>query len=131
MERAANCNHCGKFFEPVGLETLCRSCFEADMTEYDKIRQYLYAHPKAKIFEVSNNLDVPISHIKRYLREDRLEIVEKVQHFLKCDKCGKPISSGILCNDCKKEAGHDFKTAYTGNHEKEKQSARSNRLKYV
>lgn len=115
MTILVNCAKCGRFFESDGYVRLCSICIEQDINDFDRIREYLYQHPYAKMFEVSNTLDISIGKIKRYLREGRLEIVEKNNQFLKCEKCGKPICSGIYCDDCQKQVNQNIKVIYTGN----------------
>jgi uncharacterized protein len=112
MNRVINCAACGSFFEAIGFQNVCSNCIEQDKKDFDRIRDYLYIHPRAKIFEVANNLDILVPKIKRYLKDGRLEIIEKNNLFLKCEKCGQPICSGVQCNDCLKQASHDYKSSY-------------------
>lgn len=114
MENICVCNICGRSFENTASVNICKNCIEQDISDFNKIRDYLFIHPKAKMLEVSTNLDIPIRKIKRFLRESRLEIVEKDNPFLKCDNCGKPICLGTLCEDCKDKSAHDFKSTFTG-----------------
>lgn len=122
MERVINCAVCGKFFDAVGFQTVCTECIAKDLKDFDRIRDFLYMHPRSKVFEVSNNLDIPVPKIKRYLREGRLEIIEKNNTFLKCEKCGKAICSGTQCDDCLKESTHDYKSSFAGNNNSKKQT---------
>lgn len=114
MVRLLSCALCGRMFEVSGFRTVCPSCLEKDLNDFNQIRDYLYIHPRAKVFEVSNNLDIPVSVIKRYLKEGRLEIIEKENIFLKCEKCGKPVCSGTQCDDCQKQSSHGYKSSYSG-----------------
>lgn len=114
MGQVLVCAMCGRMFEMTGFRTVCPGCLEKDMKDFDIIRDYLYVHPRAKVFEVSNNLDIPVPVIKRYLKEGRLEIIEKGNLFLKCEKCGKPVCSGTQCDDCLKQSSHGYKSSYTG-----------------
>lgn len=127
MTKPVNCPRCGKLHESDSTMALCPECYEQDLMDFDRIREYLFLHPGAKIFEVSNNLNISIFRIKRYLREGRLEIIEKNNAFLKCEICGRPICSGNYCDDCVKQATHDYKTAYTGN----TTGKSSNKLNYL
>lgn len=111
-----NCERCGRVYKSNGFHAVCPVCFEQDETDFRKIKDYLYEHPCAKVFEVVNELDISVKQIKRYLRENRLEIVEKDNDFLFCETCGKPIRSGKYCDDCYRESNHDFKVIYTGNY---------------
>ena len=76
MSKLISCSRCGKFFETDGWQTLCLDCIEQDEKDFRRIREYIYEHPGAKIFDVSLNLDVSIAKIKRYLREGRLRGVK-------------------------------------------------------
>lgn len=95
------CKVCGRFFEAEVASDYCPSCKALDDDMYDSVRQYLLLKPRASIFEVTTELKIPVKTIKRFLREDRLEIVESDNGFLKCDTCGISIHSGYLCKSCK------------------------------
>lgn len=122
-----NCSRCGRFFESNGFITLCPNCYEKDQSDFEKIRQYLYEHPRAKIFQVSTDLDISVHKIKRYLREGRLEIIEKDNLFLKCEACGKAICSGVYCDECSKKSKNDFKAVYAGNSD----SSKKQQIRYM
>ncbi|HHW49216.1 MAG TPA: flagellar protein [Clostridiaceae bacterium] len=115
MAKLEVCARCGRFSEVTGIRKLCPECYIRDDKDFEKIREYLYIHPGAQVFEVSEKLHIPIPQIKRYLREERLEIIEDDNLFLSCESCGKPIRSGILCDNCKKSNPHDFQTFYVNN----------------
>lgn len=113
MAQLKNCILCGKFFEVISFHEMCPSCKEKDDKDYLSIRDYLFLHPCAKIFEVSTNLKISINTIKRYLKEDRLQIMEKDNKFLKCEACGRPICSGMYCGDCMPASKSNLKGIYT------------------
>ncbi len=105
------CKRCGKPHE-AEHQTLCMSCVEREESEFAKIKEYLIDHPYSTVLEVAMNLDVPVRHIKYYLRECRLEIVERGSQknvLLTCEKCGIAISSGHYCMTCESVAAHNFK----------------------
>ncbi|MDK2800631.1 MAG: hypothetical protein PWQ70_2250 [Clostridiales bacterium] len=85
-----------------------------DEKEFDRIREYLYQYPGANLYEVATHLDISVNTIKRYLREHRLEIIEKENKFLNCERCGQPIQSGRFCDDCVGKLAHEFKVAFKG-----------------
>ena len=64
-------------------------------------------HSLASIYEVATNLDLTINKIKHFLRDGRIEVVEKDNQFLSCKTCGKPIHSGWYCEDCLKQSKSD------------------------
>ena len=100
--------------EKHGFNLICSSCYELDEMDFKKIKEYLHTNPCAKIYEVVNALDMSVKKIKRYLRESRLEILEKNNRFLFCEMCSKPIQSGKYCDECYKAFHHEYKVIYTG-----------------
>ena len=114
MDELKNCKICGRLFQTNGIKERCPICIDHDEEDFSKIREYLYVHPFAKIFEVSINLDISINKIKRFLRDGRIEIVEKDNQFLKCEICGKSICTGQYCDECCKSTVHDFRSYFVG-----------------
>lgn len=107
-----NCKRCGKVID--AQDQLCTSCIEEEEREFKKIKEFLIENPFATVFQVATLLDVPIQNIKRYLRQNRLEIVERdnqKNEFLTCQRCGAPISSGHYCMSCATTVPHGYSSA--------------------
>jgi uncharacterized protein len=126
MNELKNCKICGRLFQLSSFYERCPICIERDEEDFSKIREYLDLHPFAKIFEVSTNLNISISKIKRYLRDGRIEIVEKNNQFLKCEICGRSICSGHYCEECCKSNVHDFTSYYVGGAKHKKEETKIN-----
>ena len=109
-----NCERCGKVFNTTGFFKVCSVCTEIDEQDFSKIKEYLNDHPCAKIYDVAYDLDISVKKIKRYLRENRLEILEYNNHFLFCEMCGKAVRSGQYCDECYKGLHNNFKSVYLG-----------------
>ncbi|GAE89081.1 flagellar protein [Acetivibrio straminisolvens] len=109
------CEICGKLYNPNGFFKVCPMCQENDELDFKKIKDYLNLHPCAKIFDVVTDLDISVKKIKRYLRESRLEILEKDNHFLFCESCGKSIRTGRYCDECYKSHHKNMKAVYSDN----------------
>lgn len=101
MLQKISCKICGRFFESEAQSEYCPECKKNDDIMYTKVREFLLEKPRSSIFTVTSELKIPVKVIKRFLREDRLEIVESNNNFLKCERCGKSISSGFYCKECK------------------------------
>jgi len=112
--KTINCERCGKTFNSSGFFNVCPVCTGLDEQDFLRIKEYLYEHPGAKLLDVVTDLNIPVRKIKRYLRENRLEILEKNNRFLFCEMCGKPIRSGQFCDTCYKEFHRDYNTIYIG-----------------
>lgn len=97
------CARCHRLFQRTGMEEVCSSCLPTEENEFSKIKEYLSIHPGASSSEVMSELKISLQAIKRYLREDRLEIVGESKGFIRCELCGRPINSGRFCNFCYKE----------------------------
>jgi len=97
------CARCHRLFEKVAFEVVCPTCFVIEEEEFKRIKEYLTLHPGASSNDVMRYTGVTLKTIKRYLREDRLEIVGDNKGFIRCEICGKPINSGYFCGGCYKE----------------------------
>lgn len=100
------CERCKRTYTSNGFHRVCPSCLEHDEYDFNKIKVYLDENPCAKIIEVVSALDMSLKKIKRYLRENRLEIIEADNQFLFCESCNKPIRSGRHCKLCYTSAYH-------------------------
>lgn len=114
MQEIITCELCGKLYNSNGFFGVCPICQENDESDFRRIKDYLNIHPCAKIFDVVADLDISVKKIKRYLRESRLEILEKENHFLFCEECRKSIRSGKYCDECYKKYHKDIKVVYSG-----------------
>jgi flagellar protein len=115
-----NCIECGRSFASKDGEKLCKRCLEKKVEDdFKKVRDYLYDHPGADIKEVSEVTGVEEKIILKLLRQDRIEVIDEENSILKCKRCGKPIKSGRMCDDCKKiefakslqDAGNEIKNS--------------------
>jgi len=97
------CARCHRLFEKVAFEEVCPTCFVIEEEEFARIKEFLTQHPGASSNEVMRHIGVSLKTIKRYLREERLEIVGDNKGFICCELCGKPINSGRFCEGCYKE----------------------------
>lgn len=98
------CKRCHHVFQRTGIEEVCPQCAPLDEEEFRRIKEYLEEHQGASSSEVMRVLGVSLNQIKRYLREERLEIIGDNKGFIRCDGCGKPLSSGRYCEICYKDA---------------------------
>lgn len=93
------CKRCKGIFRHSG-EQLCPKCV-AELDEiYLTIREYLDVHPRASVKEIIENTEVDEKTILTMLRDGRFQLTAADGSLL-CDKCGKPITSGRTCEDCR------------------------------
>ena len=120
MADLRNCSRCGKLFAYYG-RSICNNCMEKEEEEFKIVKEYLYDHPKATVFEVSEATEVSVDKIMRFLREERLEISsENVNLILECESCGVPIKTGKYCKECRDELTNEMQREFgIGRHKRE------------
>ena len=89
-----NCKNCGKLFQFVG-KPICPACNKKLEDKFFEVRDYIYENPTANMGKVSEEMDVPIQQIKKWVREERLAFSKDSGITISCEKCGKPILTGV------------------------------------
>ncbi|MEZ0537215.1 TIGR03826 family flagellar region protein [Caldicellulosiruptoraceae bacterium PP1] len=102
-----NCKRCGRVYLYNG-SPICPQCQKEEEEDFKKVKDYLYDHPGASLPEVAKATGVSPDKILRFLKEERLEIIGESNIVLECERCGKSIKTGRLCEDCKNEVGNKF-----------------------
>lgn len=107
-----NCKQCGRTFGSVDGEELCKKCTSATLEEdFKKVRDYLYDNPGATIESVHEETGVEKAVIVKFLRQERIEIVEDENSLLRCQRCSISIKTGKYCDKCKLEIDKELKNA--------------------
>ncbi|MGE5553704.1 MAG: MerR family transcriptional regulator [Betaproteobacteria bacterium] len=93
-----NCIRCGKVFMYVS-KRVCPAC-QKEMDEiFEKVRVFVKAHPGATVAEISAALEIDEQLINEFVREGRFDVVTEALTVY-CERCGKPIHRGRLCEQC-------------------------------
>lgn len=108
MAQIRNCRQCRKIFQFTGGTMLCPVCRKMDEEEFERVRVFLRDYPGANMQEVSENTEVKISKINRWLREERLEVSEDSPVAINCENCGVRIRSGRFCTGCSRDLGREM-----------------------
>lgn len=103
-----SCKKCGSLFNFVSGLPLCPACMKEIDDKFPAVKQYIYEHPGVGIQKVSEEKEVPISLIKRWVKEERLEFAEGSAMGVECERCGKMILSGRYCDSCKADMKNQF-----------------------
>lgn len=107
-----NCKGCGKIFNYLSGPPLCPSCAKALDLKFEEVKEYIYDHPGVGMQEVSEVMEVSISQIKQWIREERLAFAEDSMIGLECEGCGVTIKTGRFCSSCKDRLTKGFKDLY-------------------
>ena len=105
LDRPLCCSKCGGSLKYEGLgEYVCNKCEYIERDSYGKVRTYLETHGGASVYETSLATGVSRNVIKRMLKESRFSLSNAKTGFLKCESCGKGITTGRLCEACERDA---------------------------
>ena len=98
------CSRCGKLFSYVVGDISCQDCKKQEEEDYRTVKEFVWDHKGATIAQAAEATGVDKKYIKQWLREDRLQLSdEAVDLELTCERCGKPITGGRYCLECKKQ----------------------------
>ncbi len=102
-----NCKNCGKMFNYIG-KPICPTCEKVMEDKFQQVKQYVKDHPEAPISVDSQQNDVSINQIKRWVRQERLSFSEESLVGLECESCGTMIRTGRFCEACKAKLGNNL-----------------------
>lgn len=108
-----NCKACGKLYNVIGnnRKRLCPQCLRNLEEKFSKVKEFLREYPNCSIEVVSKENDVSVKQIKQWVKEERLTLVRDGVGGITCEKCGKTISTGRFCGDCKFKIGNTLMSA--------------------
>ena len=96
------CRICGHLFQYPGFgPQMCPACREEDEELFRRVKNYLRDNPGRTLMQTSEDCGVEVERIRAWLRDERLEYAEVGDTGLVCERCGKPLASGKLCDDCR------------------------------
>lgn len=107
-----NCKGCGKLFNYMGGAPLCPACVKLLDEKFQNTKTYIRENPRASIQEVSEECEVSVAQIKRWVREERLAFTEDSQIGIECESCGAMIRTGRFCESCKTRMANQFGGLY-------------------
>lgn len=107
-----NCKSCGKLFNYIGGPPICPACNKALDEKFAQVKEYIYNHPGASIQEVSQENNVPIPQIQKWVREERLAFTEDSLVGIECERCGVSIRTGRFCQACKDKLANHLGNIY-------------------
>lgn len=107
-----NCKGCGKIFNYMGGAPLCTTCAKKLEEKFDLVKAYLYDHPGAGIQEISDEFEVSVNQIHKWIREERLAFAEDSLIGIACEGCGADIKTGRFCKSCKDKLANNLSNVY-------------------
>jgi RNA polymerase subunit RPABC4/transcription elongation factor Spt4 len=96
------CEICRRPLPEDYAENICPACKE--MTLFHEVKEYIRANDVTE-YDVADHFDIPLSLVKKWIKEGRIEYREEYTPTIKstyCQKCGAPVTFGTLCPKCLK-----------------------------
>ncbi|MDO4166688.1 MAG: flagellar protein [Eubacteriales bacterium] len=107
-----NCKICKNLFNYQG-SPICPACNKKMEDKFAKVREYIRDNPNVPMSKVSEDTEVPIQQLKKWVRQERLQFSKDSGVKIDCESCGKPILTGRYCNECKSRMTNSFTGLYS------------------
>ena len=107
-----NCRRCRKLFNYISGPLICPDCKEANEKKFYDVKEYIRDNPHASIRQVSEDMEISVSQIQQWVREERLQFTEESGIALQCEKCGVNIYTGRFCENCKGKMANSLTKAF-------------------
>ena len=108
-----NCRGCGRLFNYIGgMGFLCPACMEQLEEKFQQVKKYIRDNPRATMQQVSEDNEVSVGQIERWVREERLAFAEDSPIGIACESCGVTIKTGRFCPACKDAMSKNLGSMY-------------------
>jgi flagellar operon protein (TIGR03826 family) len=103
MGELANCKGCGRLFVRTS-SPYCPECLKEQDRKFDQVYAYIrqQSNRTATVPQVHQATGVATELIYQWVREGRLVTTLFPNLGYPCKSCGKLISEGTLCEDCRR-----------------------------
>jgi len=119
-----NCKGCGRLYNYIGgsYKNLCPDCVNKMEDKFGEVREYIEKNRSATMPMISQDCEVRMEQIERWIREERLFFSEDSPIGIDCENCGITIKSGKYCPACKSKMTNVLSDLYN---DKSNQSKRA------
>lgn len=97
-----NCPSCGAIFVPTKFRDVCETCHKEEEIKFDKVYNFIRksTNRTATIQMIVEATDVEEELVLKFIKTGRIRTSLNPNLGYPCEKCGKPISKGRICDDC-------------------------------
>lgn len=102
MDQLSNCPKCDAIFVKNKFRVLCQKCWKEEEEAYETVYQFIRKRENrtATMQQVEEATGVEEELILKFVKTGRLKLAQFPNLGYPCDKCGKIIQKGKLCNPC-------------------------------
>lgn len=105
MEEIINCPNCNELFLKSKVRDICQKCWKKEEEDYDTVYKFIRKKENrtATINQVVEQTGVQEETILKFIKKGRLLVTQFPNLGYPCDKCGRMIQKGKLCDECSSE----------------------------
>ncbi|MGG0720068.1 TIGR03826 family flagellar region protein [Robertmurraya massiliosenegalensis] len=102
MDQLSNCPKCDAIFVKNKFRDICPDCWKEEEVAYETVYQFIRKRENrtATMQQVEEATGVEEELILKFVKTGRLKVAQFPNLGYPCDKCGKIIQKGKLCNPC-------------------------------
>lgn len=104
------CPRCNKLFAK-GFRDVCNACHLELEQEYERCIEYLRKNRGLNIQQLSDETEISIKQITRWVREGRISLKDAPNMSYPCEVCGTLIRESSMCESCRTRLQKDFRNA--------------------
>lgn len=101
--RHEHCKNCGRVFQSTMGQKVCPTCRDRHERAYRAAKEVLLGDPMASFSDLVRETGFDIDLIKDLSREGLIKVINAAGGNLTCDRCGREILSGHICEPCEQE----------------------------
>ncbi|WP_315970080.1 TIGR03826 family flagellar region protein [Bacillus tuaregi] len=100
-----NCPKCGKIMIKSKFRDVCEACYKEEEKQYEIIYKFMRKRENraATIKQIIDATGVEEDLLLKFIKNGRFQQTQFPNLGYPCEKCGKIIQSGKLCDSCAKE----------------------------
>ncbi len=112
MNNLVYCPRCNKLFAKHFRE-VCNQCHQELEKDYERCIEYLRKNKGLTIQQLSEDTEISIKQITRWIREGRISLMDAPNLTYPCEVCGTLIRESNMCDACRGRLQRDVKNAQT------------------
>lgn len=98
--------------------------------QYETVAKYLRENRGSTIGQVSEETEVSIRQIVKFIREGRISILNMPNMSYPCDSCGTEIREGHICESCRKKLTRDYQNMNEDEKRRQSLNQQDNQVSY-
>lgn len=126
-----NCGNCKRLFNYISGDKICPKCVEVLEEKFEQVKDYIRENPRVNVNTVSEECEVSVKQIKKWVREERLTFADDSLVGLDCERCGRMIHSGRFCKKCADGLAGAMEELYKVNIELKPKTSSAGKMRFL